>query len=196
MALKPCRECGANVSTSAEICPHCGVRAPASSDVLGALGRETPPNNRGTRGYGQAAAILALIAIAFAVLAGRNDDKPGTSSNSQGDGRATAATGCRVDWRQCADNSDMANNFNGWVDVKVQCQRQADDRAKYGSPKWPWLAFSSFLGGSDYVKTGQVTAIEPDAQFQNGFGAWVRSRVVCRYDLNAGKVTDVFIMER
>jgi ribosomal protein L40E len=28
MALKPCRECGQQVSTEAETCPHCGVRSP------------------------------------------------------------------------------------------------------------------------------------------------------------------------
>src|SRR5882724_318855 len=34
MALKPCRECGAQVSDAAEICPHCGVRAPAAAPVV------------------------------------------------------------------------------------------------------------------------------------------------------------------
>ena len=28
MALKPCRECGAQVSTAAGVCPHCGVGSP------------------------------------------------------------------------------------------------------------------------------------------------------------------------
>lgn len=42
MALKACRECGNQVSTKAEICPHCGVRSP-TREVLdiwaGAYGR-------------------------------------------------------------------------------------------------------------------------------------------------------------
>ena len=37
MALKPCRECGVQVSTEAEVCPHCGVRSPTASDPLAAL---------------------------------------------------------------------------------------------------------------------------------------------------------------
>ena len=37
MALKPCRECGAQVSTEAEVCPHCGVRSPTATDPLAAL---------------------------------------------------------------------------------------------------------------------------------------------------------------
>ena len=28
MALKPCRECGANVSIEAQTCPHCGAPHP------------------------------------------------------------------------------------------------------------------------------------------------------------------------
>lgn len=40
MAMKPCRECGHEVSTSAKTCPNCGVRHPAGSKgaVLGCLG--------------------------------------------------------------------------------------------------------------------------------------------------------------
>lgn len=34
MALKPCRECGHEVSTDAKICPHCGVRSPTASGGL------------------------------------------------------------------------------------------------------------------------------------------------------------------
>lgn len=33
MALKACRECGNQVSTKAEICPHCGVRSPTKEVI-------------------------------------------------------------------------------------------------------------------------------------------------------------------
>jgi len=42
----------------------------------------------------------------------------------------------------------------------------------------------------------KAVAIEPDAQFQNGFGAMAHSRVTCTYDLRAGKVIDVAITRR
>lgn len=35
MALKPCRECGAEVSTAAGKCPHCGMRYPANNPAAG-----------------------------------------------------------------------------------------------------------------------------------------------------------------
>lgn len=34
MALKPCRECGTEVSTEAESCPRCGIARPAKADGL------------------------------------------------------------------------------------------------------------------------------------------------------------------
>jgi hypothetical protein len=39
MALKPCRECGRQVSTSAETCPHCGIRSPVASSGKGSSGK-------------------------------------------------------------------------------------------------------------------------------------------------------------
>lgn len=38
MALKPCKECKKEVSTSASKCPHCGVRNPTTSTAKGCLG--------------------------------------------------------------------------------------------------------------------------------------------------------------
>jgi len=61
---------------------------------------------------------------------------------------------------------------------------KAETLAKFGSPVWPWFAFGSFYSGDNYVKTGIAVLVEPDAQFQNGFGAMVHSRVVCTYDMN------------
>ena len=39
MALAPCRECGANVSTAASTCPHCGVPGPAPKSARITLSR-------------------------------------------------------------------------------------------------------------------------------------------------------------
>lgn len=34
MSLKPCRECGKEVSRKAEKCPHCGVKWPAGRPLI------------------------------------------------------------------------------------------------------------------------------------------------------------------
>jgi hypothetical protein len=102
---------------------------------------------------------------------------------------------CKSDWTKCADNRDMANNFDGWFHVQYGCKTAATDRAKYGTPEWPSFFFSSFYPGTNF-STGIVTLIEPDAKFQNGFGAMVHSRVQCEFDLRADKVINVTIGQR
>lgn len=35
MSLKPCRECGKEISSQARICPHCGAKVPRRTGVVG-----------------------------------------------------------------------------------------------------------------------------------------------------------------
>jgi hypothetical protein len=92
------------------------------------------------------------------------------------------------------------NNYTKYYEVRAACEIEATGKARYGTPVWPgfWSggAFQSFHNGTDYVKTGIVLAIEPDAQFQNGYGAMVHSRVFCKYNLTAKNVVGVDILER
>jgi hypothetical protein len=106
---------------------------------------------------------------------------------------------CQKDWTRCTDNEDLVNNYSGWLKVQAECQVDATERAKYGSPDWgSWLRpkFGVFLKGTDYITTGTAVAIDPDVKFQNGFGAMARSEVRCTYDLRARRVVDVVITPR
>jgi len=116
---------------------------------------------------------------------------PKTSSTTE---TATPeAPSCKNDdWSKCADNEEMANsNAWYWVSATTACKRAANRVAKYGDPKWPWLPFSHYKSGDSYAKTGIAVLIEPDAQFQNGFGAWAHVKVICTYDLREKKVTNI-----
>ena len=99
---------------------------------------------------------------------------------------------CNCDWRQCSDNADLINNLGDISRGSVSCQYAAKKLAKYGSPSFPFFSFSRFHTGSDYVRTGLTTLIEPEAEFQNGHGAMVHSVVTCKYDLNS-QVVDVSV---
>jgi hypothetical protein len=110
-----------------------------------------------------------------------------------------AGTGpCKDDWRGCRDNEDLVNKYNGYSDVQYRCKEEANRKARFGTPVWPGFwdggAFTRFHKGTDYVSTGIVVAVEPDAQFQNGFGAMVHSTALCRYDLNAKAVISVEVV--
>lgn len=103
---------------------------------------------------------------------------------------------CRSDWAQCADNEQLVRNYSRWVNVQTDCQMAAEGQARYGNPVWPWGSFGSFYEGKLYVTSGIAVAVEPDAQFQNGFGAMAHSRVTCAYDLRAQRVITVNISPR
>jgi hypothetical protein len=130
-----------------------------------------------------------------------------SSATRESDNRTVAAVpragsdkstreGCESNWTKCTDNADLVNHYSNWMSAQAACQIAATDEVKYGSPKWPWLSFSSFLTGNTYVTSGIATAIEPDAHCQNVFGAMVHARVFCTYDLRAQHVTGVSIVPR
>lgn len=129
------------------------------------------------------AGVIFAIIILFIAM---SSDQPKTPQQAN----------CASDWHKCSDNAEIANNYRDWSLAQVRCKRVATEQAKYGTPQWPTLYFGSFKGGSDFLKTGTAILIEPDAQFQNGFGAMVHSRVVCTYDLNAKEVKNVSILPR
>jgi hypothetical protein len=97
---------------------------------------------------------------------------------------------CNSDWRQCSDNADLMNNFSDITRGSVSCMYAAKKLAKYGSPSFPFIYFSTFHSGSDYARTGLVTLIESDAEFQNAHGAMVHSVVTCKYDRNSQQVVN------
>jgi hypothetical protein len=103
---------------------------------------------------------------------------------------------CRDDWRRCADNAQLVNDWSGWTKVQVDCKLAANDKARFGDPEWPWLPFGSFYKGRDYIDKGKAVAVETDAKFQNGFGAKMRVRVTCFYNLVSAQVEEVLITER
>lgn len=72
MALKPCRECGKDVSTEAKTCPHCGVSGPVVASIM-------------NKNFGCGTGCLALIALVVVVmvigqLANSGADAPSSGS--------------------------------------------------------------------------------------------------------------------
>jgi hypothetical protein len=190
MPLIECPECRKGVSDMATACPYCGHPIagygnydPTAAERAHRLLRDQPTDGnvvekKGNRGC-SGAVVLMLIGIVVLIAIGSNKEAADKANPT-----------CKTDWRLCADNSDLINNFGDITRGQSYCKIEAEKLAKYGSPKWPWLAFSTFYTGKEYVKTGIATLVEKDAQFSNAFGAMVHSTVTCRYDLNLQKVLD------
>jgi hypothetical protein len=171
MALGKCPACNHDLSREAKACPNCGQPL------------NFPRQRNSLREWG--ILILALL-VGVAIFS--------TTPKSDDNSRTSTDTACKTDWAKCADNSEMANHFEGWTRAQDLCQRAANEQARYGTTTvWPWVAFGRFRRGTDYVNSGIAVLIERDAQFQNGFGAMVHSEVVCTYDLRAEKVTNISI---
>ena len=112
MALKKCRECGAQVSTSAAACPQCG--APQSGGL--------------PRG------LTGLLILGFLIFVGVGL-KGGNSDDQQDD----APPSCKTDWTKCADNADLVNNYSRWFHARFECKQTAIKQALYGTPIFPSL---------------------------------------------------------
>ena len=172
MPLIKCPTCGKEISAQAASCPNCGHPLAKSA------AKKFPNNKR----LGVIIIFLVIIGAIVSVNSGNQTAKPTTQDDS-----------CRSDWMKCADNEQLVNQYLDWSDVKSKCKQAANDRAKYGNPDWPWFSFGTFMTGKNYVTSGIAAAVEPDAQFSNGFGGMVHSRVTCTYDLRAKRVTNLDI---
>jgi hypothetical protein len=137
---------------------------------------------------GIAFAVVAVIALIFIIGAINAPPSSPSSAASQ-----EASNQCEDDWSKCTDNEQLVNHYSGWTKVQAYCKVEAENEARYGTPVWPWIPFGSYSRGDDYVKSGVAVAIEPDAQFQNGFGAMAHSTVTCRYDLRNDRVLSVSV---
>ncbi len=101
---------------------------------------------------------------------------------------------CEKHWKACTSNSDLIEHNSAWMFHGVSaCKIAADERARYGEPKWSWVPFGKYRTGDDYPKTGIVTVGDEDVSFQNAFGTYGRSRVVCVYDMNDERVVNVSV---
>lgn len=170
MALKPCKECKKEVSTSAKICPHCGVKDPgvgAKETMIGGL------------------IILAIAGVLFVSCSSSDKEKtekPAASAQTDAE--------CMKDL-QCIGNK-------GTVTAGVKCPRQIEKLAK-GAVKWTDGTFEPKFSHFRWKdkEGGIVTHIGDKAQFQNGFGAYVNVIYTCDIDMtkSSGEVVGVDVSE-
>ena len=212
MALKPCRECGQEVSDQAETCPHCGIKNPGQPNGAAPQTAKPPPAPPPKKkGHGCLMVIGIFVVLIIVIIAiGSNssnnsspsgNQNPTSQSSSSDSGNVGAqpssppAPACDSDWHACKDNADLVNHSPIWGRVQSACQDKVDSEVQYGEPKWPgfWSggAFGTYFTGTSYVSTGIAIAVEKDVQIENAFGAMVHSTATCRYDLNSQTVLDV-----
>jgi len=155
MALKPCKECKKEVSTSAKVCPHCGVKdpaVPAGSALVGLV------------------VFVVIIGGCVTLLGGGSDDKqspPPAPKVSDEECKKTL---------QCWGDRHL-------VGAAVRCASHIEKLVKFDH-KWtdgmlePKMSHFRWLD----KEAGTLTYIGDKIQFQNGFGAWQAHIYECDYN--------------
>jgi len=101
---------------------------------------------------------------------------------------------CKANYASCSNNEMLINNYPGVNAAKAACMTEGKKLAKWDSD-FPYLgAFGTFFIGNNYPSTGVITIQEDHAKFQNGFGAWQKRSVRCRYDLKSKSVEYVEVL--
>ena len=137
--------------------------------------------------------VVILLIFLFPIIFNSGDS---TSNNKEkiSEEKYIKKTGCEHFWQQCKDNEEFMNeNDSIQHKIVVACKYAANDLAKYGKPKWPWIAFGTYYNNDSIKKKRQITLVENNVQFSNGFGAMVNSEVYCTYDLMNEKIIDINI---
>ena len=130
--------------------------------------------------------LLIFVTIIWPI---RSDAEKAAAA--QADAEQAVVDACRDDWHRCKDNAMLVNEAHIYASAVVACKQEADQEARYGHPDLPFLAFGHFNSGDSYIKSGVMILREPDAGFQNGFGATARVTVTCWYDMNKQAVVDM-----
>lgn len=164
MAMTKCKECGKEVSTSADTCPHCGIKKPGASAKEAVIG-----------------GVAILIAMAWGLTNCTGGEDEAKSEPAQ---TAAEEAACRQDLRCRGDKYNAA--------AGVYCEEYVEKLSSYAA-KWTdgmlEPKFSKF-GWKDKDK-GYITYVGDKVQFQNGFGAWKNYVYECDFDPDTNTVLDV-----
>jgi hypothetical protein len=99
---------------------------------------------------------------------------------------------CYNNWHDCKDNAALMKS-GVYGEMAVDCKEATERKVPYAGIQWPWLPFSQYLSGDDYIKQGRATVTQRDLPIPNGFGALKKSTVICQVDLNKKEVISINI---
>jgi hypothetical protein len=137
--------------------------------------------------------ILSLILIIIVTAIWPIQDAQQKAAAAADKAAESIQDACREDWHRCKNNAMLVNASKIYVNAVVACKDKADEQARYGHPDLPFLAFGQFYKGDSYLKSGVMILKEPDASFENGFGAMARVTVTCWYDMKNHAVVNMQI---
>lgn len=104
---------------------------------------------------------------------------------------AGAPQACRTDYTRCLSVKMLIETYRGMAAARKSCEERTADIAKWSFRFTSTPAYTTYYNSEYELKQiqteGTLRLLEPDAEFQNGFGAWRRQRLVCYYDLKKSR---------
>lgn len=164
MAMTKCRECGKDVSTEANVCPHCGVENPSFTFAIPA------PEKKKDQGLGIVGGLFVLLGTFFIVFSLLK-----CTSSDETESRVKIAAECRQSLQCWGDKNSLA--------ASMKCDQEIERLAK-NSFKWTDKTLESKFSHHRWLDkdAGTLTYIGDKIQYQNGFGAWVNHIYECDFD--------------
>jgi hypothetical protein len=186
MALIKCKECGKEISSAATACPNCGK--PISKTTPAATG----------------CLVVIIVIVVLALIgqcSGSNKDSKPESAPAHAE-PAPRATGPTSTAPKASPAPTIATDLNDAksldekydTDAIVYCGSEADDYLRGASKfafKWDEIGFfeSKFDKYRSHVSSpGVLTMVSSKASLQNGFGAYERIELLCKYDTQRKQV--------
>jgi hypothetical protein len=167
MAIVSCRECGKEISTRAEKCPHCGVvRA-------------------GGVGLGWKLALPAIVFFIVYLLKG--EDPPAAPPATATAAPTVTAAATEEQQAQCeADAKCFAEKHAG--DAVGPCRRSVEALAPYD---FQWMQGQKFSVFERYPDNPTIITYSGDRiRFQNAVGAWQVMTYACDFNVVSGKAIE------
>lgn len=179
MAMTKCKECGKDVSTKADKCPHCGAKGPGGKgNILGGI-----------------FFIAIIVGLVMAFTGG--DDNGGSSGDSAIGDKNPEKTQEKTTEQKAAEEAACKKDLQCWGDrhsmsAGMVCDDKVEALAKYAA-EWTdgFLEpkFSRFRWKNKDALV--VTFIGDKIRFQNAFGALENHIYECDIDTVASKVVGV-----
>jgi hypothetical protein len=170
--LVPCRLCKKEISSKADVCPHCGEKKPVVVKVS-AFGKIIGVSIWGTIG----------LFIFIAIFGPENSSTPTSSQAEAKTEEQIYQENCRQSWNKCKNNADIIN-FNTAMDaeMKLKCKWAAEKQSKY-EIDWGWGKFGFYNSGDTALTNGTIILVDDTAKYKNAFGGEVKTKTSCLFNL-------------
>lgn len=192
--LITCKECGHKVSDKADKCPSCGIKRAVKKSSTGSA----------------VLSLAMLVGVIYFTAPSRDDGRNKERETAQkseviAPSKPASVTpnpapkepvkpSCATDWKLCKTTSDLINeNKEMAIQIQVACKMASEEKHTQSIDWGGFFSpnFSSYIPEDFSGDKKEVTVIDDVAMYENIYGAKVKTKTLCVYNLNTMKAATV-----